>query len=169
VSLSQRLLFFDARDAAQVAAMRAEGENARYLQGVTLPPALRLSGSATKIGARESDGVLGDACEALMAALYLDGGLEVARTFFNDAWQEEFDNPAAGRDRDPKTQLQEWAQARGLPLPGYSVVRRTGPDHAPTFTVAVTIDGFDAERGEGRSRQEAEKAAALAMLVRREA
>ncbi len=141
---------------------------ARVARRIGLAPALRLSGSATKIGARESDGVLGDACEALMAALYIDGGLEAARTFFNTAWQDEFDNPAAGRDRDPKTQLQEWAQARGLPLPLYAVVSRTGPDHAPTFTVEVSIQGFDPERGEGRSRQDAEKAAALAMLLRRE-
>ena len=141
---------------------------ARVARRIGLAPAMRLSGSATKIGARESDGVLGDACEALMAALYIDGGLEAARTFFNAAWQEEFDTPSNTRGHDPKTRLQEWAQARGLPLPLYAVVQRTGPDHAPTFTVAVTIEGFDAERGEGKSRQEAEKAAALAMLLRRE-
>ena len=141
---------------------------ARVARRIGLAPAMRLSGSATKIGARESDGVLGDACEALMAALYIDGGLEAARTFFNAAWQEEFDTPSNTRGHDPKTRLQEWAQARGLSLPLYAVVQRTGPDHAPTFTVAVTIEGFDAERGEGKSRQEAEKAAALAMLLRRE-
>ncbi len=141
---------------------------ARVARRIGLAPALRLSGSATKIGARESDGVLGDACEALMAALYIDGGLEASRAFFNTAWQDEFDNPAASRDRDPKTQLQEWAQGLGLPLPLYAVVARTGPDHAPTFTVEATVQGFDPERGEGRSRQDAEKAAALAMLLRRE-
>lgn len=141
---------------------------ARVARRIGLAPALRLSGSATKIGARESDGVLGDACEALMAALFIDGGLEAARAFFNEAWQDEFDNPAASRDRDPKTQLQEWAQGLALPLPRYAVVQRTGPDHAPTFTVEVTVEGFDPERGEGRSRQDGEKAAALAMLLKRE-
>jgi len=141
---------------------------ARVARRIGLAPALRLSGSASKIGARESDGVLGDACEALMAALYIDGGLDVARTFFNTAWQEEFDAPSNTRGHDPKTRLQEWAQGRGLPLPAYAVVQRTGPDHAPSFTVAVTVQGFDPEQGEGRSRQDAEKAAALAMLLRRE-
>lgn len=141
---------------------------ARVARRIGLAPAMRLSGSATKIGARESDGVLGDACEALMAALYIDGGLEAARTFFNMAWQEEFDTPANARGGDPKTRLQEWAQALGLPLPGYVVVKRTGPAHAPLFTVAVTILGHDPEQGEGRSRQEAEKAAALTMLLKRE-
>jgi ribonuclease-3 len=141
---------------------------ARVARRIGLAPALRLSGSATKIGARDSDGVLGDACEALMAALFIDGGLEAARTFFNEAWQEEFDSPTTTRGHDPKTRLQEWAQALGLPLPSYAVVRRTGPDHAPSFTVAVSIQGHEPETGEGRSRQEAEKAAALAMLLRRE-
>lgn len=141
---------------------------ARVARRIGLAPALRLSGSATRIGARDADGVLGDACEALMAALYLDGGLEAARTFFTAAWREEFDAPAAARGHDPKTRLQEWAQALGLPLPSYAVIKRTGPDHAPSFTVAVTIHGHDPEHGEGRSRQEAEKAAALAMLLKRE-
>lgn len=141
---------------------------ARVARHIGLPNALRLSGSASKIGGRDSDNVLGDACEALMAALYIDGGLEAARAFFNTAWQEEFDSPAASRDRDPKTQLQEWAQARALALPRYAVIARTGPDHAPSFTVAVSIDGHDPEEGEGRSRQEAEKSAALAMLLKRE-
>ena len=95
-------------------------------------------------------------------------GLDVARTFFNTAWQEEFDAPTNTRGLDPKTRLQEWAQGRGLPLPAYAVVQRTGPDHAPSFTVAVTVQGFDPEQGDGRSRQDAEKAAALAMLLRRE-
>ena len=141
---------------------------ARVARRIGLAPALRLSGSATKIGARDSDGVLGDACEALMAALFIDGGLDVARTFFNTAWQEEFDAPATERGHDPKTRLQEWAQGLALPLPSYAVVKRTGPDHAPNFTVAVTVQGHDPEQGEGRSRQEAEKAAALAMLLKRE-
>ncbi|MDP1631539.1 MAG: ribonuclease III [Caulobacter sp.] len=140
---------------------------ARVARRIGLDQALRLSGSASKIGARESDGVLGDACEALMAALYVDGGLEVARTFFNEAWQEEFDHPGAARGGDPKTRLQEWAQARGLPLPRYQIVGRTGPDHAPQFTVSVAIEGFDPEQGAAGSRQEAEKAAAQVMLDRR--
>ncbi|MBP7704349.1 MAG: ribonuclease III [Caulobacter sp.] len=141
---------------------------ARVARHIGLAPALRLSGSASKIGARDSDGVLGDATEALIAALYIDGGLDVARRFFLEAWTEEFADPAAPRNKDAKTQLQEWAQARGLPLPKYEVVSRTGPDHAPVFRVMVTLQGYPPQDGEGRSRQEAEKSAALEMLLKRE-
>lgn len=137
---------------------------ARVARRIGLPDALRLAASATKIGARDNDSVLGDACEALMAALYLDGGLPAARAFFLDAWQEEFADPQPARDKDPKTRLQEWAQGRGLPIPHYMTVQRSGPDHAPIFTVSVGIEGLPAATGQGRSRQEAEKAAAQAML-----
>jgi len=108
--------------------------------------------------------VLGDACEALIGAIYLDSGLAGARRFFEAAWAAEMaraDDPALG---DPKTRLQEWAQGQGLPLPVYGLVGRQGPDHAPSFTVEVAVRGFEPQRAQGRSKQEAEKAAALAML-----
>jgi ribonuclease-3 len=141
---------------------------ARVARRIGLPDALRLSPSATKVGGRDSDTVLGDACEALMAALYLEGGLAAARAFFLEAWEAEFADPTPVRDKDPKTMLQEWAQARRLPIPKYATVSRSGPDHAPVFTVSVLIEGFETESGQGRSRQEAEKAAALTMLNKRE-
>ena len=135
---------------------------------IGLGEALRLSASATKIGARDSDGVLGDACEALMGALYIDAGLDAVRAFFLHFWAKAFADLDAPRGKDPKTQLQEWAQGRGLALPTYEVVAREGPDHAPSFTVQVTIEGYDPEAAQGRSKQEAEKAAALVMLLKRE-
>ena len=135
---------------------------------IGLGEALRLSASATKIGARDSDGVLGDACEALIGALYIDAGLDAARDFFLRFWAQAFADLDAPRGKDPKTQLQEWAQGRGLALPTYEVVARQGPDHAPSFTVQVTIEGYDPEAAQGRSKQEAEKAAALVMLLKRE-
>ena len=141
---------------------------ARAAERCGLPDAMRFSASATKIGARKSDAVLGDACEALIAALYIDGGLEGARTFFLTFWAEEFARLHEPRSKDPKTQLQEWAQGRGLTLPAYDVVGRDGPDHAPCFTVQVAIEGFAPERAQGRSRQDAEKAAAQNMLLKRE-
>jgi ribonuclease-3 len=141
---------------------------ARAAKRVGLPEALRLSASATKVGARQSEAVLGDACEALIAALYIDGGLECARAFFLRFWAEEFERAGEPRSKDPKTELQEWAQGRGLPLPAYEVVGREGPDHAPAFTVRVVVEGFPPEEGRGRSRQDAEKAAAQAMLLKRE-
>lgn len=141
---------------------------ARAAERVGLPPALRLSASATKVGARKSDAVLGDACEALIAALYIDGGLDCAKAFFEMFWSEEFEGLDAPRAKDPKTQLQEWAQGLGLPLPQYEVVGREGPAHAPIFTVEVRVKGFGAEAGVGSSRQTAEKQAAQAMLLKRE-
>lgn len=141
---------------------------ARAARRVGLPEAMRLSASATKVGARKSDAVLGDACEALIAALYIDGGLETARAFFLKFWDEEFAQLDEPRAKDAKTQLQEWVQGMGKPLPEYEIVSRTGPAHAPCFTVEVRVDGFGAERGEGPSRQAAEKAAALQMLIKRE-
>jgi ribonuclease-3 len=141
---------------------------ARAAERAGLPPALRLSASATKVGARRSDAVLGDACEALIAALYIDGGLETAKAFFEKFWAPEFEHLESPRAKDPKTQLQEWAQGLGLPLPSYEVVSREGPAHAPVFTVAVRVKGFGEERGAGGSRQAAEKAAATGMLLKRE-
>jgi ribonuclease-3 len=141
---------------------------ARAAERAGLPAALRLSASATKVGARRSDAVLGDACEALIAALYIDGGLETAKAFFEKFWAEEFVHLDAPRSKDPKTQLQEWAQGLGLPLPVYEVVGRQGPAHAPVFTVEVRVQGFGEERGEGGSRQAAEKQAAQTMLLKRE-
>lgn len=141
---------------------------AAVARDIGLGEAVRLSASATKIGARQSDAVLGDACEALIGALYVDGGFEAARTFFLQFWADAFAEQNAPKGKDPKTQLQEWAQGQGLPLPTYGVVAREGPDHAPAFTVEVRVQGYDPEAAQGRSKQEAEKAAALAMLLKHE-
>jgi ribonuclease-3 len=134
---------------------------ARVARRLGLGPALRLSPGESKSGGREKDNILADACEAVMAAIYIDGGLTAARAFFQHAWAEEFG--LLGRP-EPKTALQEWAMARGLPLPAYRIVERTGPDHAPVFTVRVEVDGFPAIEARGRARQEAEKTAATAFL-----
>jgi ribonuclease-3 len=139
---------------------------ARVARAIGLPPALRFSASASKVGARDLDSVLGDACEALIGAIYLDAGLATAGDFFRRFWAEELLGLDEALVRDPKTRLQEWAQGRGLALPAYRLVGREGPDHAPSFTVEAFIQGFDPERAQGRSKQEAEKAAALAMLTR---
>jgi ribonuclease-3 len=139
---------------------------ARVARAAELGPALRLSASSSKIGGRETESILAGGAEALMAALYRDGGLETARRVFLDLWSAEFDRAAQGKPLDPKTALQEWAQAQGKPLPSYAVMDRTGPDHAPVFTVQVSVAGVDPALANGRSRQEAEKAAAKALLDR---
>lgn len=129
-------------------------------------PALRLSPAETKAGGRNKDSILAGACEALMAALYVEGGLPAAQAVFLAHWADLIDGVEGHRASDPKTALQEWAQGAGKPLPAYAVVDRRGPDHAPTFTVEATVDGYAPARAQGGSRQEAEKAAARALLER---
>ena len=133
---------------------------------INLGPALRLSGSETKTGGRDKVSILAGACEAVMAAIYQDGGLEAARAAFQRLWAPAFEEAGTEKPRDAKTALQEWAQGQGRPLPAYAVTGRTGPDHQPTFTVQVEVEGLAPAAGEGRSRQEAEKAAATSMLQR---
>jgi len=139
---------------------------AEVARGLELGPALRLAGSMSNQGGRENDRVLGDALEALMAAVYLDGGLEAARAVFVSAWREAL--IAAGGEQDPeaKTALQEWAMARGLPVPTYAIVSRSGAAHAPMFTVSVTVQGYRPESASGPALRGAEKAAARKLLAR---
>lgn len=125
--------------------------------------ALRLAAFETASGGRDKDTILGDACEAIMAAVYLDGGLEAARGFFQRAWSDEIADDY--KDKDSKTRLQEWAQGQGRPLPAYEVVSREGPDHAPRFVVRVMVEGYAPRQAEGNSRRAAEKAAAEALLA----
>lgn len=109
--------------------------------------------------------VLADVCEAVIGAVFLDGGYEAAAELITQNWRERLDKPMAAL-RDPKTVLQEWALGRGLPVPVYREVGRSGPDHKPEFRVAVNLPGLAEAEGGGRSKQAAEKAAALEMLTR---
>lgn len=139
---------------------------ARVARRMDIGPALRLSGSETKTGGRDKDSILAGAVEAVFAALYLDGGLEAVRPVFLNYWAEEFAALGAPRPRDAKTALQEMAQGAGKPLPAYTIISREGPDHAPTFTVEVTVQGLPPAAAQGASRQAAEKAAAQALIDR---
>jgi ribonuclease-3 len=129
-----------------------------------IPENLILAGSEATSGGRKKAVILAGACEAVIAALYLDGGLAAARGFIERYWSEAFG--ALSEDmRDAKTALQEWAQAGVLKsTPIYRLVRREGPDHAPRFMVEVSAAGEAPEVGEGRSKREAEQAAAGALL-----
>jgi ribonuclease III len=109
--------------------------------------------------------LLADTLEALIAALYLDGGIETARGFVMRYWGDRFDAGGQPR-RDAKTALQEWAQARGLALPSYRLVATSGPDHAPQFAVEVGLAGVAAESGSGPSKRIAEQEAAGRLLAR---
>lgn len=107
--------------------------------------------------------VLADTVEALIAALYLDGGLDAAERFVRRHWAGLLDREPRPM-RDPKTALQEWAQARGLALPSYRLVATEGPDHAPRFEVEVSVGNAAAMAGEGSSKRAAEQLAAERML-----
>jgi len=142
---------------------------AAVARAMSLGEALRLSGGETRTGGREKASILADACEAVMAAIYLDGGLEPAREVFRHFWAEAAASLDTVRAKDPKTALQEWAQGFGKPLPLYRIVSREGPDHAPRFVVEVIVVDYAPATGAGPSRQAAEKAAAQALLDREQA
>ena len=137
---------------------------AAVARNMDLGAALRLSGGETRTGGREKPSILADACEAVMAAVYLDGGLEAARGVFQAFWSTALANLDKSKGKDPKTALQEWAQGYGKPLPTYRILTRDGPDHAPTFTIEAAVLGLAPAVGAGPSRQAAEKAAAQALL-----
>jgi ribonuclease III len=120
---------------------------------------------ASDAGMVENKSILADACEAVIAALYRDGGLEAASKFIAAHWEPLIET-ASAPPQDAKTQLQEWAQKRALPLPQYRVVERTGPDHQPRFVIEVALKDHEPARAEGGSKQRAEQAAAQALLDR---
>ncbi len=124
---------------------------------------VRLGKQAREDGANDSDNVLGDVIEALIGALFLEGGLETAERFIHRAWGPHVD----ARDhapQHPKSALQEWAAANNRKPPVYSIAGRSGPHHNPRFTVSVKIDGAGEAEAEGSSKQEAETAAAAKLM-----
>jgi len=130
-----------------------------------LDEAIKLGSVGAGAGARLRNSVLGDICEAVIGAVFLDGGYAAAAQFVERNWVERMRKPVRPL-RDPKTVLQEWAQGKGLPTPVYREVERTGPHHDPQFRVAVELPGLDAAEGVGGSKRAAEKVAALALLKR---
>ena len=127
-------------------------------------------GACMRVGEAEQTGLgrrnlLADACEAVIAALFLDGGYEAAERFVERWWQ-----PLLAEQEEPpldvKTALQEWAQARALPLPSYRLIGREGPAHDPLFDVEVSLPNWPPAQGRGRSRRAAEAAAAEGLLAR---
>jgi ribonuclease-3 len=124
---------------------------------------MRLGKQARDDGAFDSDNVLGDMVESLIGALWLDAGFETAKAFVRSAWSERVDRGEAA-PQHPKSLLQEWAAARDRRPPVYEVVRRSGPQHAPTFVVRVSIHKLGEAEAEGSSKQDAETEAALALL-----
>jgi len=137
----------------------------RVAQSIDLGKALILSPNEEENDGRNNPSNLEDACEALIGALYLDGGYETARAFIVEHWKplaESVQEPP----KDPKTALQEWAQGRGLPLPRYDVIETTGPAHAPEFTIRVSVEGQGHAEAKANAKKHAERLAAAALLER---
>jgi ribonuclease III len=137
----------------------------RVAERIGLGRYLFLSRSEAATGGAANPGILADACEALIAAIYLDGGFEAASALVRRFWEpliEEMEEPP----RDPKTALQEWAQARGPALPAYELVATDGPDHAPLFTVMASVTGVDPATATASSKRLAEAKAAAILLDR---
>ncbi len=130
-----------------------------------LGEALIAGGGKEQRKALQTRNVLGDACEAVIAAVFLDGGIEAARHFVERNWRGRMLS-LHGPRQDAKTALQEWAQRLGRGTPAYSLVDRRGPDHASTFAVSVRVTDAELAVGEGRSRRDAEQAAATTVLLR---
>ncbi|EKS38322.1 ribonuclease III [Afipia broomeae] len=130
-----------------------------------LDEAIKLGSVGAGAGARLRNSVLGDICEAVIGAVFLDGGYAAAAQFVERNWTERMRKPVRPL-RDPKTILQEWAQGKGLPTPVYREVERTGPHHDPQFRVAVELPGLTPAEGVGGSKRAAEKLAATALLKR---
>jgi ribonuclease-3 len=124
-----------------------------------------MSGGEAGSGGRRKTTILANACEAVLGAVFMDAGYEVARTIIHRDW-EPFLGELKEAAPDAKSVLQEWVQGQELPLPRYLEIGREGPDHAPCFTAEVQVEGMAPERGEGANKRQAEQAAAHAMLVR---
>ena len=141
---------------------------ARVAETLDLGRYLRIARSEEETGGRSNPAILADACEAVIAAMFLDGGFEAAARFVRGRWaplmEEDLIPP-----KDAKTSLQEWAQGRGMPLPDYREIGREGPPHAPTFRIEVSLPGEEPAEAEGGSKRAAEQAAAQALLDRLEA
>ena len=145
-----------------------KGACAEAFRHFKLQEFLILSDGEIASGGNERESTIGDACEAVIGAIYLDGGLSAARAFFNSAWEEELAQ-LTRRTQDAKSHLQEWAARKRLAAPVYQLVSRKGPDHRPHFMVEVRIDGLEPAIGEGNTKQAAQRAAADAMLKREHA
>ena len=134
---------------------------------IGLGDVLRLGRSEMVSGGRRKQALLGDAVEAIIAAVYLDAGFAAARDLILRLWAERI-NSVEGDARDAKTALQEWAQARGMPPPSYTQTARSGPDHAPLFTIEVHLENGARAEATAGSKREAQQMAAKTLLAQME-
>lgn len=137
---------------------------AQVARDMALGDALHMAAGEAQSGGRENPTNLEDALEALIGALYLDGGLEAVRSFAEPRWTELAAQIQAP-PKDAKTALQEWAQGRGLPLPVYRLVQTEGSAHAPTFTIEVEVKGYPVIQAQAPTKRAAEQLAASMFLA----
>jgi ribonuclease-3 len=130
---------------------------------IGLDQMIKLGKSEEESDGRQNKATLADACEALLGAIYADGGIEPVKRIISSLWDQMIAE-AKTPPRDPKSVLQEWVQGRGMDLPLYSVVKTEGPAHAPLFTVRLTIDGFLTVESIGKSKRVAEQEVAKKLL-----
>jgi len=138
---------------------------AEIAQELGVGDAMRIGLAEAQTGGRKKMALLADICESVIAAIFLDGGFDAAEGFVRRLWEPRMLS-WSGPLRDAKTTLQEWAQSKSLPTPRYDVTGREGPDHAPSFTVAVTVQGLTPGEGQGGSKRIAEQCAAEVVLRR---
>lgn len=122
-----------------------------------------LSASEKEAGVHLNENIIADVVESLIGAVFIDGGFETAQKVILALWGDTI-KTLEEAPQDPKTELQEWVQARGLNLPHYEIIDKSGPDHAPNFIVQLSIDGFDVVQATASSRRQAEKNVARDML-----
>ena len=136
---------------------------AEVARHIDLGGVLKIGRSEMLSGGRRKDALLGDGMEAVIAAIYKDGGFEVAKRTITELWGDRIKN-VKGDSRDAKTMLQEWAQARGQNPPKYEIMSQSGPDHAPEFLVKVLIDSGETADATAGSKRQAEQMAAKSLL-----
>lgn len=139
---------------------------AQVARNIDLGDALLLSSAEDRQGGREKTSILGDACEALIAAIYIDGGYIEAKRFYDTHWLPLLAEVVKKSAKDPKTELQERAMAANHGLPVYEIIERSGPDHRPLFIIEVHVTGVGSAQGTGKSKRDAERFAATHLLER---
>jgi len=138
---------------------------AQIAEEIGLPDMIHMGVEMRSLKGRRLGNMYADVVEAVIAVIYLDGGLEAVRPFIYRYWDRRVRQSESQR-RDAKTELQEWAHRQGGAQPLYRVLKRKGPDHDPMFEVEVWVSGFASAKGKGQSKRQAERAAAEELLCR---
>lgn len=154
----------EGRLSRRLAALVRKETLGRIALDLKIGPLIRMTDTVARGGGRENPSILSDVLEALIGALYLDGGYQAAAAFVEKAWAKHLEGKTAVKD--PKTGLQEWAQQRGLPLPEYEILEQSGPDHSPSFKIGVSVKGLGTATAKGPSKRQAQTRAAEKLLAK---